>query len=75
MVKGPLTDEYIIYGEGLCKPEEQEVSEAERLLKEFESHDWKEGDFIRSYKEIAAKSNLVGKIRFSLFQKSKRPFM
>jgi len=57
MEKGPLTDEFIIYGEGLCEPEEQEVSEAERLLKEFESHDWKEGDFIRSYKEIAAKSN------------------
>ncbi len=25
MEKGPLTDEYIIYGEGLDKPVEQEV--------------------------------------------------
>jgi rubrerythrin len=56
MEKGPLTDEYLIYGEGLGKPAEQEVPEAERLLKEFESHDGKEGDFIRSYKEIATKS-------------------
>ena len=56
MEKGPLTDEYLIYGEGLGKPAEQEVPEAERLLKEFETHDGKEGDFIRSYKEIATKS-------------------
>jgi len=57
MEKGPLTDEYIIYGEGLGRPAEQEAPEAERLLKEFESHGWKEGDFIRSYTDIAAKSN------------------
>jgi len=57
MEKGTLTDGYMIYGEGLGKPEEQEAPEAERLLKEFESHDGKEGDFIRSYKDIAAKSN------------------
>ena len=57
MEKGPLTDEYLIYGEGIEKlPEQQETPEAERLLKEFESHDVKEADFIRSYKEIAAKS-------------------
>jgi len=56
MEKGPLTDEYLIYGEGLDKPAEPKVPEAERLLKEFESHDGKEGDFIRSYKEIATKS-------------------
>jgi rubrerythrin len=57
MEKSPLTDDYYIYGEGLDKPAEHEVPEAERLLKEFESHDGKEGEFIRSYKEIATKSN------------------
>lgn len=56
MEKGPLTDEYMIYGGDLEKGGEQEESEAERLLKEFESHDGKEGVFIRSYKEIAEKS-------------------
>jgi len=56
MEKGPLTDEYIIYGEGLGEPAEQEVPEAERLLSEFENHDVKEGEFIRRYKEIAEKS-------------------
>ncbi|NIO06433.1 MAG: hypothetical protein GTO40_00025 [Deltaproteobacteria bacterium] len=57
MEKGPLTDEFMIYGEGMSKAPEQEDSEAERLLKEFESHDSQENVFIGSYKEIAAKSN------------------
>ena len=54
MEKGPLPDEYMIYGEQLAEPVTQEVSEAEHLLEEFESHDVKEGAFIRQYKEIAA---------------------
>ncbi len=56
MEEGLVTDGYMIYGEGLDSPVEQEVPEAERLLKEFESHDGKEGEIIRSYKEIATKS-------------------
>ncbi len=57
MEKGPVTDEYLIYGEGLGVGEPaQEVPEAERLLSEFEKHDVKEGEFIRRYKEIAEKS-------------------
>ena len=56
MEKGPLADAYMVYGEGLTAPSKEEVSEAERLLEEFESHDVKEGEFIRSYKEIAERS-------------------
>ena len=56
MEKGLVTDGYMIYGEGFDSPVEQEVPEAERLLNEFESHDGKEGEIIRSYKEIATKS-------------------
>ena len=56
MEKGLVTDGYMIYGEGFDSPVEQAVPEAERLLKEFESHDGKEGEIIRSYKEIATKS-------------------
>ena len=55
MEKGPMTEEEWIYGQP-GKPSPQEISEAERLLTEFENHDLKEGDFIRSYKEIAQKS-------------------
>ena len=54
--KGPLPDEYMIYGEQLVEPPTQKASEAEHLLEEFESHDVKEGEFIRAYKEIAENS-------------------
>ncbi len=56
MEKGLVTEDYMIYGEGFDSPVEQEVPEPERLLNEFESHDGKEGEIIRSYKEIATKS-------------------
>jgi len=56
MEKGPVTDGYMINGVGFDRPVEQEVPQAERLLKEFESHDGKEGKVIQSYKEIATKS-------------------
>ena len=52
MEKGPLTDEYWIYGQP-GEPSAKEISEAEQLLSEFENHDVKEREFIRSYKEIA----------------------
>ena len=54
--KGPMTDDFMVYGEQLQDPSVQEIPEAERLLNEFESHDVKEGDFIRGYKAFAGKS-------------------
>ncbi|HEX9880713.1 MAG TPA: hypothetical protein VGB25_11005 [Candidatus Binatia bacterium] len=56
MEKGPIPDEYMIYGEQLKDSPVQEIPEAERLLNEFESHDVKEGEFIRGYKQFAEKS-------------------
>lgn len=53
MEKSLLPDEYMIYGERPAEPVTQEVSESEHLLEEFETHDFKEGEFIRQYKEIA----------------------
>jgi bacterioferritin (cytochrome b1) len=56
MEKGPIPEGYMLYGEQLKEPPVQEIPEAERLLNEFESHDVKEGEFIRGYKEFAEKS-------------------
>ena len=57
MEKINLPEDYMIRGEPMAEPPTPEISEAERLLMEFESHDVNEGEFIRAYREIAEKSN------------------
>ncbi len=54
MEKIPPPAPYLIWEQG--EPSAQEISEAERLMNEFEAHDDKEGEFIRRYKEISEKS-------------------
>ena len=56
MEKINLPEEYMIRGEPMAEPPSPEISEPERLLMEFESHDVKEGEFIRAYREITEKS-------------------
>jgi len=52
-----VPEQYMIYGDPkVNKPLAEEVSEAERLLGEYESHSGKEVDFIRRYQEIAQKT-------------------
>ena len=53
--KGPIVEEVWIYGQP-DEPSPQEISEAERLLGEFENHDVKEGAFIPAYKGIAERT-------------------
>lgn len=57
MEKINLPEDYMIRGEPMAEPPTPEISEAERLLMEFEFHDVNEGECIRTYREIAAKFN------------------
>ncbi len=56
MEKINIPEEYMIREEPTDASQPPEISEAEKLLQEFESHDASEGEFIRAYKEIADKS-------------------
>lgn len=39
------------------EPEATEISEVEKLVNEFEAHEYQEGKFLERYKEVAAKSD------------------
>ena len=56
MEKINVPEEYMIRGELMAEPPTPEISEPERLLMKFESHDVNEEEFIRAYREIAEKS-------------------
>lgn len=57
MEKIILPENYMIRGAPMAEPPTPEISEPERLLMEFESHDVNEEEFIRAYREMAEKSN------------------
>jgi len=50
------TQLYPLYAQELSEPEPQGISEVERLMNEFESHEGQESDFTRRYKEISEKT-------------------
>ncbi|HEY3303712.1 MAG TPA: hypothetical protein VGL70_09285 [Candidatus Binatia bacterium] len=51
MNRVPVTEFYM---QQEAAPPEPEITEVERLLNEFESHETQEKDFLRQYKEVAA---------------------
>jgi rubrerythrin len=52
MSKVPVTEYYI--QPAMVPPPAPDLPEVERLLQEFESHEFQERDFLRQYKEVAA---------------------
>ena len=55
MAERPVVDFFVTQAEVLGKPNPQELTEVERLLKEFESHESQEGEFLQQYKELSGR--------------------
>lgn len=51
-----LPEFYTMYGVEAAKVKPREISEVERLLNQFESHESEEGRFVKRYREIAEKT-------------------
>ena len=55
MADKPVVEFYLTQPEMLRESNPQELAEVERLLKEFESHEAQEREFLEQYKEISAR--------------------
>lgn len=54
--KARIPASYVVYGVGPEPSAEPELSEVERLMREFEVHEGTEADFLRRYRELAARA-------------------
>ena len=55
MAERPVVEFFVTQAEVLGKPNPQELTEVERLLKESESHESQEGEFLQQYKELSSR--------------------
>jgi len=55
MAEVPVVEFFVTQPEFLGEPNPQNLTEVERLLKEFENHEAQEGEFLQQYKDICGR--------------------